>query len=119
MKNPIAVEHDTEISRAEEIMFERKIGSLFVIKNKKILGLVTDKDLIKDIRPKYLVSEIVSKCLVTINEEECFDNALDLMREKQITKLPVINNQTALVGIVSILDVLKGKQDKEQLVQLS
>jgi len=88
-----------------------RIGSLLIIENEKLLGIITETDLIqkafaenKDITE--LVTTIMTQNTITINPDEDIYEALKLMQQHQVTRLPVIKNEK-LVGLLTIKDVIK------------
>ncbi len=78
-----------------------------VVDNKKFVGLVIDKDLVLNIELRNLkVNDIMSNPMV-IEENSDLDNALNVMRKNNISRLPVINKKHLTVGVISLLDILK------------
>jgi predicted transcriptional regulator/ribosome-associated translation inhibitor RaiA len=78
-----------------------------VVDNEKFVGLVIDKDLVLNVELGNLkVNDIMSKSIF-IDENSDLDNALSLMRKNNISRLPVINNKHLIVGVISLLDILK------------
>lgn len=119
----ITVDEETSMMKASMIMKEKKIRCLPVINNKgKLVGIVSDRDL-KDAAPSkattldvyelnYLLSSIKIKDLMTKNvvyvmPKETVEFAAILMLENKISSLPVVNEQDALVGIITQTDVFK------------
>ncbi len=106
MKKAVAIEGDTTIKNAAKIMSERSIGSIILLKKDKIQGIITERDILKNIsKPTKKVSSIMTKDVFTINENESIDNAISVMAEKKIKRLPVLDNNK-LVGIVTATDIL-------------
>ncbi len=78
-----------------------------VVDDEKFVGLVIDKDLVLNVEIGNLkVNDIMSNPIV-IDENLDLDNALSLMRKHNISRLPVVNIKHIIVGIVSLLDILK------------
>lgn len=78
-----------------------------VVNNGEFIGLVIDKDLVLDIDlGNAKVNDIMSSP-VFIDENSDLDNALSLMRKNNVSRLPVVNDKTLVVGIISLLDILK------------
>lgn len=81
--------------------------ALPVVDKGKFIGIVVDKDLISEINANDLkVNELMSYP-VTIDEKSNLDEALAIMRKNNISRLPVVNSTWSLIGIISLLDVLK------------
>jgi len=97
-----------------EIILEissKRLGCTAVIENKKLIGLITDGDLRRMLQSNTSVShltaiDIMTQKPLTISSENLVSDALDLMREKNITQLPVVHNDEYL-GVVHLHDILK------------
>ena len=101
-------------------MRDQNAGVVPVVDDKKVVGLVTDRDIVvrsiadgKDPN-KVRVSEVMSKNIHTVKEDTAVSQALDLMSKSDIRRLPVVNQNHELVGIVSIGDLAaKTNQDEK------
>ncbi len=103
--------HDLKPNDDLQICINYMINSgktgLPVIDNEKFVGLVIDKDLVLNVNLGNLkVNDIMSNPIV-IDENSDLDNALSLMRKNNISRLPVVNNKHLIVGVISLLDILK------------
>ncbi len=106
MNKAIAIEHNISVKEAAKIMSDKNIGSLIVLKNNKIAGIITDKDILKNISSLgRKISSVMSKNVVTIDHEESLDTAALIMTERKIKRLPVFDNGK-LVGIVTATDII-------------
>jgi acetoin utilization protein AcuB len=119
--NVITVSPDTSIVEAADILKEKRIRRLCVVKGKRLVGIVTDAD-IKEASPSdattlsihemaYLLSrvkvkEIMTKDVITINSEATLDDAAVLMLKNKISSLPVMEKGD-LVGIITESDLFK------------
>lgn len=103
-------------------MKQNKIKRLIVMKDEKIVGIVTEKDLLYASPSKattlniwelhYLLSklkieEIMTKNVVTVNENAPIEDAARIMEEKDISGLPVVDDAGRLVGIITQTDIFK------------
>jgi len=119
----ITVNEDTPMMKASVIMKERDIRSLPVLNKKgKLVGIISDRDL-KDASPSkatsldvyelnYLISTVSVKSIMTKNPvcvrpNETIEFAAILMLENRISSLPVMNDQDALIGIITQTDIFK------------
>jgi CBS domain-containing protein len=101
---------------AAKLMADYHVGSLVVVvdrgQERVPVGIVTDRDLTlavlaKGVDPRSLeVGEVMSDQLVTVREEDSVTEVLRIMRERGVRRVPVLAIDGALVGIVSIDDVL-------------
>jgi CBS domain-containing protein len=109
--NPRTVEASTPIIEAAKLMKDQDVGPIPVVENDQVSGILTDRDIVlrvvaegKD--PKSTtVGEIASRDLVTIDPEQTLDEALRLMAQHQIRRLPVCEEDGRLVGIVAQADI--------------
>ena len=105
------VDANEPISKVIIEISSKRLGATAVIKDKKLIGVVTDGDLRRMIE-KYnnfnhlVASEIMTKNPLTINNDELVVNALSLMRENNITQLPVLEDGN-YIGVIHLHDILK------------
>lgn len=99
------------VKEAAKIMSEMRIGGLIVMEDDKIVGIVTERDVMgkvvaqaKDPEATKL-EEIMIKEVVTIEAEKTIEDACSLMVEKEIKRLPVLEDEK-LVGIITVTDVI-------------
>jgi CBS domain-containing protein len=107
------------LADAAKLMWENDCGVLPIIKDgRKVIGLITDRDVcmasaMRDRNPSAIsVEEVMTGQVYAVNPEENIDQALQLMQQHQIRRLPVINPEGELQGILSMNDiVLHAKPD--------
>jgi len=105
MKTPYVIDKDINLGEAAKIMSQKGIGSLIFVIKGKTKGLITRGDLLKHFGEKKKISQIMPKNVLTINGEETIDDALRIMRENKIKRLPVVDEKKNLVGIISMIDI--------------
>lgn len=107
---------ETNIRNAARVMKTANCGALPVIdKSKKVVGIITDRDiclsLARNYQPTTVVSKIMTKTVSTVRAADDLTIALRQMREKRVGRLPVVDKEGKLEGIVSLHDLLdKGAQ---------
>lgn len=121
-RNPITIAPETSFNEALKLMKQNKIKRLIVMKDGKIVGIVTEKDLLYASPSKattlnvwelhYLLSklkaeEIMTKDVVTVNENTPIEDAARIMEERDISGLPVVDDSGRLVGIITQTDIFK------------
>src|ERR1043165_911939 len=107
------------LADASKLMWENDCGVLPIIKDgSKVIGLITDRDVcmaaaMRDRKPSGIsVEEVMTGQVYAVNPEDNIDQALQLMQQHQIRRLPVINPEGELEGILSMNDiVLHAKPD--------
>jgi CBS domain-containing protein len=111
MKETLTVSSKINLKEAAEKMNENEVGSLVVVDEGKAVGILTEKDIIRNISSlKKKVSEIMSEQVVSIDENENIDNAAELMAKSKIKHLPVTSGEE-IVGIITISDLIKHCED--------
>lgn len=111
MKEVIAVDHDISIKEAAKIMSEKNIGSLVAIKDDEIFGILTEKDITKNItNPNKKISSVINKNVITVSEDQELDDAALIMKKKKIKHLPVTRNGKP-IGIISSADIIEHSEE--------
>jgi len=106
MKKAIVVEENISLRNAAKIMSEKAIGSLIVVKGEKIAGIITERDILKNVdQLSSKLSKIMSKNVITISPKKSIDEAASLMSESKIKRLPVVDNGE-IVGIITATDII-------------
>jgi len=109
-KNVLDINHDATILDACKKFVEKKVGSLVVMDKDMIVGIITERDIIREIilvkgNPKKTkVMEVMSPNIKTIHAMAHIKKAADIMKEHNIKKLPVVLNNE-IVGIVTETDL--------------
>jgi CBS domain-containing protein len=110
--SPRAVESGRSVVEAARLMASEDVGSLPVVDSDRLVGIVTDRDLVlqviaKDLDPnKVSVSEVASENPVVAKPDEPLDAALQRMAQEQVRRLPVVDDGR-LVGILAQADVAR------------
>jgi acetoin utilization protein AcuB len=121
-KDPVTITDETSMMKAIHIMKEQRFRRLPVLHEGRLVGMVTDRDL-KEASPSkattldvhelyYLlaelqIKEIMSKNPLTLSPEDTVERAAQLMLERTISGLPVVDKDGRLVGIITQSDVFK------------
>ena len=115
--SPTTVAPDASVVEAARTMRERDTGIVPVVENGKLIGTVTDRDIVvrliaegRDPRSA-TVREIASTDLVTVDPQQDLDEGLRLMARHKVRRLPVVETDGRLVGIVSQADVARQEDD--------
>ncbi|AEI51876.1 IMP dehydrogenase [Runella slithyformis] len=109
--DPITLNEDATLRDAMRIMAEFKIGGIPVVdKNSKLIGIVTNRDLRFQKDMAKGVAEIMTKDnLITAREGISLEEAESTLQEYKIEKLPIIDKDNKLVGLVTYRDIIKRK----------
>ena len=105
------VEPNTSISKLATTMKKEDIGAIPVGENDKLIGMVTDRDItVRAVAnggdmSKLTARDVMSKGIIFCRDNEDLDDALRIMEDKKVRRLPVINEDKRMVGMLSIGDV--------------
>jgi CBS domain-containing protein len=115
--NPTTIETATSAREAAQLMKTKDVGSLPIVEDGKLIGVVTDRDLTtrvlaegKDTQTQ--VGQIASKDVVTVDPQQSLEEAARLMAEHQIRRIPVVEEDGKLVGILAQADVAEAGHDQ-------
>ena len=118
-KDPQVVRPDAMISEAAKMMKQHDIGMLPVCDGHRLVGSITDRDLaIRAIAEgrnplSTKVSDIMTPNVFWCYDDQDLEEAAQIMEEKQIRRLPIVNREKRLVGIVSLGDfALRSQNDR-------
>jgi CBS domain-containing protein len=107
----VTVDRDTDSRTAAALMRDKNIGSLFVTRNKEIIGIITDTDMVRRVvavgldASKTPVEQIMSAPILTIEEGKTLLDANDMMAKSHLRHLGVSRNGK-LVGMISVRDLV-------------
>ena len=123
-QHPRTLPTSSTLSDAAREMHDRDIGSVIVTENGSICGIVTDRDIVvrgiaQGMNPiDTPLSRVCSRELATLSPEQELDDAVNLMRERGIRRLPVEEDGRP-VGIVSLGDLALERDQRSVLGQIS
>jgi len=106
---------DQTIREAAQLMAELDAGALPVAENDRLVGMITDRDIavraVAEGLPAYTpISEIMSREVLYCYEDQALDDVARNMGQVQVRRLPVVNRDKRLVGIVSFADLARTEQ---------
>ena len=120
------ISKDQSVRQALILMSEKNIGAIIIVDNNDFpIGIFSERDYARKIVLKgksskdTLLDEVMTKELITVTGDYKIDQCMEIMNEKKIRHLPVLENKK-IVGIISIGDVLKImiKEQKELIDHL-
>jgi CBS domain-containing protein len=103
---------ETDLARAARIMWERDCGALPVVVDQKVVGIITDRDIAMSVATKerpareIQVREVVNGPAFAVHPNDDIARALELMAEKQVRRVPVVDAEQRLHGILSASDII-------------
>ena len=109
---------DTNLAAATEILWNAGVGSLPVVENGRVLGIITDRDIAIALGTRNakagetLVKEVTLPKLFYCASDDDVHTALGTMRAQRIRRLPVLNNEGGLEGILCLDDIVLFAEEK-------
>ena len=116
--NPRCVTPETSVSDAAALMEREDIGSLPVLDGEQLTGMITDRDIViraiaKGKDPRGMpVREVASREIVTVHADDDLSEALRLMATQQVRRLPVVDENNRLVGVLAQADLAAAAKEK-------
>ena len=110
--DPVILNRDATIGDALMLMAEHKIGGIPVIgKDRQLEGIVTNRDLRFEKDMKRPVAEVMtSRNIITAKESSNLVEAEDVLQKHKIEKLPVVDDDNKLIGLITFRDIIKLKE---------
>jgi CBS domain-containing protein len=115
-----SVHPDSTVYEALKVLVDRNVGALVVVENNKFLGIFSERDYARRVILKGRASkettirEIMTEHPITVTEDETIEVCMAKMTDKRIRHLPVVDDEGALVGLISIGDVVKYIMDEQK-----
>lgn len=123
-KNVVSIDKDASIDEAVEIMFQKKVGGCPVVDDDVVIGIVTERDILKFLaqnRKKIdgIAAEFMTKNVVTIKAKDTIENAMKTMISRKFRRLPVIENGI-LIGMITSREILAyfGKGEAFKMLEI-
>jgi CBS domain-containing protein len=111
-REPLTTEPDSNLLECAKRMVQKKTGSLLLVTNKKLVGIISRHDILwalvkqsKDELSNIKAKDISPKKIAVIKPSASLDEALKKMKDSKFERLPVVDNNE-LVGIITIKDIL-------------
>jgi len=126
-KNPFCCLPNDVVVKVAQLMKSTAIGSIPVIENEetnKLVGIVTDRDLALKIVAEgrdpqtTKVADVMSRKVVTCRDDDDMHKALDAMSKHQLRRIPVVDKDNRIVGIIAQADVATRVNDTKKTAEL-
>ena len=139
--NVITVNEKQTLREGSKFMYQHNIGGLVVLMDTsnnenaeidKPIGIITERDIARlvafssNLSTDTAISEVMSKPLITINQNSSIKEVTDLMQQNDIRRIPIVDNKGKLVGIItakdilrSLMEFLKSLMSQQDLMQLA
>lgn len=115
--NLIVVDKDSDIFEVANIMKKNDIGFLPVSDKNKIIGVITDRDIVVKVvaNKDTKITNYISKDIITCNCDDSIDTILNKLKENKIKRILVIDNKKVL-GVISLSDILNTNYNDEDKI---
>ncbi|MDH5782970.1 MAG: CBS domain-containing protein [Candidatus Bathyarchaeota archaeon] len=120
-KNVITLDSSAPVKKVAELMDKHDIGCVIVMNEGKPIGIITERDMLKRVLLQFRdprmtrVNDIMSTPLITSNPETNVREAVRLMNERRIKKLPVVE-ASHLIGLLTITDLVRSLAYFEHMI---
>ncbi|MFL5936092.1 MAG: CBS domain-containing protein [Gaiellaceae bacterium] len=118
-KNPCAIDAEKPVAYAAKMMRDEDVGLAPILEGQKLIGTLTDRDIAirvvaegKDPQSTK-VRDVATTRLVTVDPDQDLDEALRLMAQNQVRRLPVVEEDGKLAGVIAQADVAKHASDSQ------
>jgi CBS domain-containing protein len=117
--NPCTIDADKPVAYAARMMRDQDVGLAPIVDGQTLIGTLTDRDIAIRVvaegkNPQSTtVREVSTMHLVTLDPDQGLDEALELMAQNQVRRLPVLDQDGRLAGIVAQADVARHASDKQ------
>ena len=114
MNEVYSLSEDIALSKIAQIMSSKKIGEIVFVSGGKIKGIITEDDIVRNFDKDKKIKEVMTADVKVIEDEESMDKALDMMNDYGVKRLPVVNTDGKLIGIVRLIDVARHAKELEE-----
>jgi len=117
--NPCSIEAEKSVAYAAKMMREEDVGLAPIVEGDKLIGMLTDRDIAIRVvaegrdPDQVKVADVASKQVVTIDPQQDLDEALRIMAKHQVRRLPVVQEDGKLVGVVAQADIAREGDDMQ------
>ena len=126
-KTPVCCVPNDMVIKAAELMKSNNIGPILVIENEqtqKLVGIVTDRDLAMKViaegrdAKSTKIESVMTREVITCRADDDLQKALDAMAEHQLRRIPVVDNDNKVVGIIAQADVATRVDQPEKTAEM-
>jgi CBS domain-containing protein len=117
--NPCTIDADKPVAYAAKMMRDEDVGLAPIVEGQRLVGTLTDRDIAVRVVAEgrdpesTQVREVATTKVVTVTPQQDLDEALRLMAEHQVRRIPVVEEDGRLVGVVAQADVAREADDRQ------
>lgn len=110
------------LSEVSVLMRDGDMGSVPVMAGDRLIGIVTDRDIVvravaEGKPPTTPVSEVMTTEIFSVGPDDFVFEAIRLMGDKQVRRIPVVNEDGSLAGIIAMADIALGMEDEREIAE--
>lgn len=106
--DPIFLNEDHTVRQALELMSKYRISGVPITRGSKLVGIITNRDIVFETNYDKTVSDVMTKSpLITAPEGTTLEEALEILKNHKIEKLPLVDSENNLKGLITIKDIEK------------
>lgn len=118
----LTVNPRTALIEAAIVMRDSDVGSIPVIDEGKLVGIVTDRDIVvraiaEGKGPETPVSNAMTSQIFSVKPDDFVFEAIRLMGDKQVRRIPVVNEDGSLAGIIAMADIALEMEDEREIAE--
>lgn len=107
IEQPYTISIDSSVGYAKKIMHDFGVSGLLIEKDKKLVGIITKRDLLFETNFDNNVTSVMSKDVVFAELGTTIEQAKDILHKNRIEKLPIIDKDKQIIGLITSKDILK------------
>jgi CBS domain-containing protein len=121
-RNPKTAARETTLREVARLMRDGDMGSLPVVEAGKLVGIVTDRDIVvraiaEGLEAATPVGRVMTKEVFSVKESDFAFEAIRLMGDRQVRRVPIVNDEGELVGIIAMADVALETEDEREIAE--
>jgi IMP dehydrogenase len=110
IQDPITLTPKDRLSKAKKVMEERQIAGIPIVEGKKLVGIITSRDLSFQRDMRKLIKTVMTKTLVTGKPGTTLEKARAILDKNKVEKLPLVDDKMHLKGLITMKDINKTLQ---------
>ena len=113
---------ETSLRDAAILMRDGDMGAMPILENGKLVGIVTDRDIViravaENKTADTPIGDVMTAEIFSVKENDFVFEAIRLMGDKQVRRVPIVNEQSELVGIIAMADVALETEDEREIAE--
>lgn len=121
-KNVTTVSPEMSLKEVAVMLRDGDVGSMPVVENNKLIGIVTDRDIVvrgiaEGKTGDAKIGEVMTGKVFSVKPDDFVFEAIRLMGDKQVRRVPVVDDAGALAGIISMADVALETEDQREIAE--